>query len=71
MSRQLTGPGMMAEKVKSLLSVQETWVQSLSWEDPLEKEIATHSSIFVWKMRGQGGLVGYSPRGHKESDMTA
>ena len=30
--------------------IQETWVQSLNWEDPLEEEIATHSSIRVWKM---------------------
>jgi len=29
--------------------VQETWVQSLGWEDPLEKEMATHSSILAWK----------------------
>ena len=35
--------------VKSLPAVQETWVQSLGWEDPLEKEIATHSSILAWE----------------------
>jgi len=36
--------------VKSLPAVWETWVQSLGQEDPLEKEMATHSSIFAWKI---------------------
>ena len=36
--------------VKSLSAVQETWLQSLGQEDPLEKEIATHSSILAWKI---------------------
>ena len=36
--------------VKSLPAMQETWVRSLSWEDPLEKGIATHSSILAWKI---------------------
>ena len=31
-------------------AIQETWVRSLGWEDPLEKEMATHSSILVWKI---------------------
>ena len=31
-------------------AVQETWIQSLGWEDPLEKEMATHSSILAWKI---------------------
>ena len=35
--------------VKDLLAVQETQVQSLGWEDPLEEEMATHSSILAWK----------------------
>ena len=39
-------------------------------EDPLEKEMATHSSILAWKSNGWGSLVGYSPWGGKESDMT-
>ena len=38
-----------AQTVKSLRDV-ETWVQSLGWEDPLEKEMATHSSILAWKI---------------------
>ena len=36
--------------VKHLPARPETWVQSLSWEDPLEKEMATHSSILAWKI---------------------
>ena len=57
------------------LSVQETWVQSLGKEDPLEKEIATHSSILAWKIPwteepGELQSLGYSPWG-KESAMTS
>ena len=40
----------MAKTVKNLPAVQETWVRSLGWEDPLEKEMATHSSILAWKI---------------------
>ena len=40
---------LVAQTVKSLPAVHETWVQSLSREDPLEKEMATHSSILAWK----------------------
>ena len=36
--------------VKNLSAMQETWVQSLSWEDPLEKEMTTHSSILAWRI---------------------
>ena len=39
----------MAQLVKNLPAVQDTWVQSLSWEDPLEKGTATHSSILAWR----------------------
>ena len=41
---------LVAQMVKNLPAVQETWVQSLGWEDSLEKEIATHSSILVWEI---------------------
>ena len=40
----------MAQRVKNLPAMQETQVQSLVWEDPLEKEMATHSSIHAWKI---------------------
>ena len=44
------GASLVAQKVKNLPTMQETWIQSLSWEDLLEKEIATHSSILAWKI---------------------
>ena len=40
---------------------QEMWVRSLGWEDPLEKEMATHCSLLAWRPHGQGSLVGCSP----------
>ena len=49
-------------------AMQETQFQSLGWKDPLEKEMATHSSILVWE-RGERSPVGYNPCGHKESDI--
>ena len=44
----------MAQTVKRLPAMWETRVQSLGWEDPLEKEMATHSSILAWKIPGTG-----------------
>ena len=41
---------LVAEMVKHLPTMRETWVQSLGWEDLLEKEMATHSSILAWKI---------------------
>ena len=40
----------MAQLVKNLPTMQETWVQSLGWEDPLERRMATHSSILAWEI---------------------
>ena len=60
---------LMAQMVTNLPAVREAWVQSLGWEDPLEKGIAT--PVFLpGEFHGQRSLEGYSPRGHKESDMT-
>ena len=53
--------------VKNLPAMQETWARSLGQEDPLEKGMATHSSILAWRIP-QRSLVGYSLRGHKELD---
>ena len=61
---------MVAQRVKHLPAMQETWVRSLGQEDPLEKEMATHSSTLAWKSHGQRSLVDYSPWDRKESDMT-
>ena len=56
--------------VKRLPTMLETQVRSLGQEDPLEKEMATHSSILAWKIPWTEDLVGYSPWGRKELDMT-
>ena len=56
--------------VKNLPAMQETWVLSLGWEDPLEEEMTTHCSILAGEFHGQRSLAGYSPQGHKESDTT-
>ena len=50
--------------------MQEMWVQSLGLEGPLEEGRATHSSILAGESHGQRSLVGYSPHGCKELDMT-
>ena len=55
----------MAQMVKPLPAMRETWVQSLGHEDPLEKEMATHSSTHAWR-----GLVGCSPWGCTKSGTT-
>ena len=54
--------------VKRLSTMTETRVQSLGWEDPLEKEMAIHSGLLPGKSHGQRSLVGYSPWGRKELD---
>ena len=41
---------LMSKTVKNLPAMQETWVQSLGWEDPLEKGMATHSSLLAWRI---------------------
>ena len=53
---------MMPQLVKNLHAVWETWVQSLGWEDPLEKGMPTHSSFLAWRIPWTWG--------HKESDTT-
>ena len=52
---------------KSPPAIQETQVQSLGWEDPLERGMATHSIFLPGKSHGQRSLVGYSPWGHKRA----
>ena len=56
--------------VKCLSTMQETQVQSLGQEDPLEKEMAIHSSTIAWKIPWTEEPGGYSPRDRKELDMT-
>ena len=47
---QQSRASLLAQTVKRLSTTRETWVRSLGWEDPLEKEMATHSSILAWKI---------------------
>ena len=56
--------------VKNLPAKPEIWVQSLCGEDPLEKEMATHSNILAWEFHGQRNLAGYSPWGHRDLVIT-
>ena len=49
---------LVAQTVKNLPSVQETWVRSLGWEDPLEEGMATHSGILAWRIPGTEGPGG-------------
>ena len=57
---------LVAQTVKCLPAIWETWVRSLGQEDLLEKEMATHSCTLAWKIPWT--VVGYSPYGRKESD---
>ena len=61
---------LIAQLVKNLPAMWETWVRSLGWEDPLEKEMATHSRILAWRIPWMEELGGLQSTGHKESDTT-
>ena len=54
----------VAQLVKNLPAIQETWVQSLGWEDPLEKGKATHSSILAWRIPWTVWSTGLQRVGH-------
>ena len=56
--------------VKNLRTTQKTWVQSLGGEDPLEKGVATHSSILAWRMPWTEETGRLLSMGHKELDTT-
>ena len=64
------GISLVAQTVKRLSTMRETRVRALDREDPLEKEMAIHSSTLPGKSHGQRSLVGYSLWGHKELDTT-
>ena len=60
---------LVTQMVKNLSAMQETWVQSLGWEDTLKKGMTNDSSIFLpGEFHGQRSLAGYRPWGHKKSD---
>ena len=78
----MEGASLVIQKIKNLPAMQEAWVWPLGQKDPLEKEIATYSTI-LWRrkwqsipvflpgeLHGQRRLAGYSSWDHKESDMT-
>ena len=65
--KDINRASLVVPTVKILPAMQETWVWSLDQKDPLEKEMATHSSILAWRIHGQRGLPGYNPLGCKES----
>ena len=60
----------MVQRLKHLPAMWETWVRSLGREDPLEKAMATHSSILAWRIPWMEELGGLQSTGRRESDMT-
>ena len=60
----------MVQRLKHLAAIWETWVRSLGQEDPLEEEMATHSSILAWRIPWTEELGGLQSTGSKESDTT-
>ena len=66
----LSAASLVAEMLKDLPAVQETWLPSLGPEDALEKEMATHSRMLAWRIPWTEEPMGCSPRGRKESDTT-
>ena len=63
LSLQGLGTSLVAQTVKCLPTIRETGVQSLCWEDLLEKEIATHSSVLAWRIPGTGEPGGFPSMG--------
>ena len=59
---------LVVQWVKNPLAMQETQVQPLAQEGPLEEGMATHSSILAWRIHGQRSLAGYSSQGRKDSN---
>ena len=69
-SRNIPGASLVAQMIKKLPAMQETWILSLGPEDPLEKEMATHSSIPAWEIRWTEESGGLQFMGSQELDMT-
>ena len=59
-----------ATQYSILHAMQETWVQSLGWDDTMEKRMATHSRILAWRIPWKVEPDGLQSYGHKELDMT-
>ena len=69
-SSSLERDSLVAQMVKNLPAMQETWVQSLGQEDPLEKGMASTPLFLPGEFHGQRNLAGYSPWSRKKSDTT-
>ena len=69
-TQELNWASLIAQSVKNLPAMQETWVEFLVWEDPLEKEMATHSSILAWKIPWTEEPGRLQTMGSQDSDMT-
>ena len=68
---QYSWASLVAQMVKNLPAVWETWIWSLGWEDTLEKGVATHSSVLAWRIpMDRGALWVTVHRGHKDSGIT-
>ena len=63
-------PALLAQLIRKLPAVPETWVRSLGWEDALEEGMVTHSVSLLEQFHGQRTLTGYSPRSRKQLDRT-
>ena len=64
-SAEIFWASLVAHLVKNLPAMRETWIRSLGWEDPLEEELAPHSSTLPEESHGQRSLLGYSRGGCK------
>ena len=68
--RVIIWASLVAQMVKNVAAMQETRVQSLGQEDPLEEGMATHSGILAWRVPWTEEPGGLQPWGHKQSEMT-
>ena len=66
----ITRASLVAQLVKNLPAIQETWVRSLGWQDPLEEGMATHSRILAWRIPMDRGAWWATAHGIAESDTT-
>ena len=62
------GASLVAQSVKNLPAMQETWVRSLGWEDSLEKEMVTHFSILAWRIPWTEEPSGLQPMGSQRAE---
>ena len=67
MTQSLNGASLVVQMVKDLPAIQETWVWSLGQEDPLEKEMATHSNILAWRIPWTGEPGGLQSTGSQRA----